>query len=189
MVSERRFRADLYYRLNVFPIVLPPLRERALDIPALVRHFVRIYGERMNKIVDDIPEHVMESLCAYDWPGNIRELQNFVERAVLMSEGGSFSPPLLEPRRAITPTVETLADMERVHIMETLQKTNWVIGGRAGAAMRLGIPRTTLISRMRKLGISRKPFHSAAPWRISQPGVPDEPSPAFTPIAGGAYSA
>jgi len=193
MVSERRFRAELYYRLNVFPIVLPPLRERALDIPALVRHFVRVYGERMNKVVNDIPEYVIESLCAYDWPGNIRELQNLVERAVLMSEGGRFSPPLLEPRRAIAPTAvtpaQTLADMERVHIMDTLQKTNWVIGGRAGAATRLGIPRTTLISRMRKLGISRKPFRSAAPWRISPPVVPDEPSPAFTPLAGGAYSA
>jgi formate hydrogenlyase transcriptional activator len=193
MVNERRFRADLYYRLNVFPIVLPPLRERALDIPALVRHFVRVYGERMNKIVNDIPEYVMESLCAYDWPGNIRELQNFVERAVLMSEGGRFSPPLLEPRRAIAPTVETpaqtLADMERLHIMDTLRKTNWVIAGRAGAAARLGLPRTSLIYRMRKLGISRKPFHSAKPWRISPPGVPDEPSPAFTPLAGGAYSA
>jgi len=193
MVNERHFRVDLYYRLNVFPIVLPPLRERALDIPALVRHFVHVYGERMNKIVNDIPEHVMESLCAYDWPGNIRELQNFVERAVLMSEDGRFSPPLLEPRRAITPTVEkpaeTLADMERVHIMDTLQKTNWVIGGRAGAAARLGLPRTTLIFRMRKLGISRKPFHSAAPWRISPPGVPADPSQAFTRVTGGAYSA
>jgi len=193
MVNERRFRADLYYRLNVFPIVLPPLRERALDIPALVRHFVRVYGERMNKIVNDIPEYVMESLCAYDWPGNIRELQNFVERAVLMSEGGRLSPPLSKPTHGITPTMErpaqTLADMERVHIMDTLQKTNWVIGGRAGAAAQLGLPRTTLISRMHKLGISRKPLQSAAPWRVSPPGVPDEPSTAFTPLAGGAYSA
>jgi len=159
MVSERRFRMDLYYRLNVFPIVLPPLRERREDIPALIRHFVQEFAGRMNKVIDAIPEHVMEVLLRHDWPGNIRELQNFIERAVVMSEGRLLHPALaglthLMPARSSEPA-GTLAEVERAYIHETLQRTNWVIGGRAGAAAKLGLPRTTLISRMRKLGIER----------------------------------
>jgi formate hydrogenlyase transcriptional activator len=159
MVSERRFRADLYYRLNVFPIDLPALRERTEDIPALVRHFVREFADRMNKTIDDIPDHVMDVLSLHDWPGNIRELQNFIERAVVMTEGRLLHPPLAELTR-LTPAVSsapsrTLEEVERVYITETLQKANWVVGGRAGAAAKLGLPRTTLIARMRKLGISR----------------------------------
>jgi transcriptional regulator with GAF, ATPase, and Fis domain len=159
MVNERRFRADLYYRLNVFPIVLPALRERAEDIPMLIRHFVHEFARRMNKTIDGVPEHVMEALCQHDWPGNIRELQNFIERAVVLTEGRLLRPPLAALRRVPPPTTDdsdrTLAQMERVHITETLQRTNWVVGGRDGAAAKLGLPRTTLIARMRKLGISR----------------------------------
>ncbi len=167
MVSERRFRADLYYRLNVFPIALPPLRERLEDIPALARHLVSVFAGRMNKQIDGIPEHVMELLRLHEWPGNIRELQNSIERAVLLTEGRMLCPPPLErthpaPR---TPRMgsRTLQDMERVYITEILQKTNWIVGGRAGAAARLGLPRTTLIARMRKLGISRGSLQLGAP--------------------------
>jgi formate hydrogenlyase transcriptional activator len=172
MVSERRFRADLYYRLNVFPIDLPALRDRADDIPFLIRHFVRHFAERMNKTIDNIPAHVMEALCSHDWPGNIRELQNFIERTVVMTEGQSLCPPPSELAR-LKPSVSrprdsgrTLAEMERVHITETLQKSNWVVGGRAGAAAKLGLPRTTLIARMRKLGISRDPSAPSCDWPL-----------------------
>ena len=163
MVSDRQFRADLYYRLNVFPIVLPPLRNRLEDIPLLVRHFVQEYADRLNKTIDEIPCSVMNSLRRYGWPGNIRELQNVIERAVLLTEGrelqvAPLGPTNVAPLRAVQPfpTDHTLAEMERSHIKDTLRKTNWVVGGRAGAAARLGLPRTTLISRMRKLGISRE---------------------------------
>jgi formate hydrogenlyase transcriptional activator len=171
MVSDRRFRADLYYRLNVFPIMLPPLRDRVEDIPILIRHFVREFSKRMNKTIDGIPEHVIDALCCRDWPGNIRELQNFIERAVLMTEGRLLCPPLWElPRATEAPsqTAMTLAEMERVHIRETLQETSWVVGGRAGAAAKLGLPRTTLIARMQKLGISRDTLTS----RATQPDAP-----------------
>jgi transcriptional regulator with GAF, ATPase, and Fis domain len=158
MVSDRHFRADLYYRLNVFPIMLPPLRDRVEDIPILIRHFVREFSSRMHKTIDGTPQHIVDALCRRDWPGNIRELQNFIERAVLFTEGRLLSPPLWElthTMRATSQTAMTLAEMERVHIRETLQETSWVVGGRAGAAARLGLPRTTLIARMQKLGISR----------------------------------
>jgi formate hydrogenlyase transcriptional activator len=159
MVKERRFRADLYYRLNVFPILLPPLRDRVQDIPQLVRHFVQMFAERMNKPIDRIPESTMQALCRHTWPGNIRELRNMMERAVLMTEGGLLIPPVAELPHLVPDGVQeanrTLAEMERAHITETLQKTNWIVGGRMGAAARLGLPRTTLITRMRKLGISR----------------------------------
>ncbi len=159
MVNERRFRADLYYRLNVFPITLPPLRDRAEDIPMLIRHFVDYFADRMSKIVDGIPEEVMEALCLHDWPGNIRELQNFIERAVVMTDGRLLRPLLSELTRFTPKTTNapgrTLQEVERVYITETLQRTNWVVGGRDGAAAKLGLPRTTLIARMRKLGISR----------------------------------
>jgi formate hydrogenlyase transcriptional activator len=168
MVGERRFRADLYYRLNVFPITLPALRNRADDIPALVRHFVREFAGRMNKSIEAIPDQAMEMLCAHDWPGNIRELQNFIERAVVMTEGAVLRAPLMEvkprhsgtqssmPSSATNKTGQTLVEMEREHITETLLRANWVVGGRTGAAAKLGLPRTTLIARMRRLGISRE---------------------------------
>jgi formate hydrogenlyase transcriptional activator len=159
MVTDRRFRPDLYYRLNVFPIHLPPLRDRVEDIPGLARYFLQRFAARMNKIIEDIPEHVMDALRFHNWPGNIRELQNFIERAVLLTEGRLLCPRLFEFTRLTPPTLKqpthTLAEMERLHITEMLDKTNWVVGGRAGAAAKLGLPRTTLIARMRKLGISR----------------------------------
>ena len=167
MVIDREFRADLYYRLNVFPIVLPPLRDRREDIPQLARHFVQEYAGRLNKPIDRIPDSVMNSLCRYAWPGNIRELQNVIERAVLLTKGSELElslPGIAKP--ASTPLRmpdHTLAEMERTYIADTLRRTNWVVGGRAGAAARLGMPRTTLISRMRKLGISREdPWPRAA---------------------------
>lgn len=171
MVNERRFRADLYYRLNVFPIVLPPLRDRVEDIPVLIRHFVHEFAGRMNKTIDDIPEHVMEVLRLHDWPGNIRELQNFIERAVLLTEGRLLHPPLTELTRLMPSAsgepARTLAEVERVYITETLQKANWVVGGRTGAAAILGLPRTTLIARMRKLGISRDTLEARTAWPCS----------------------
>jgi formate hydrogenlyase transcriptional activator len=161
MVEEKTFRADLYYRLSVFPIRLPSLRERKDDIPSLVRHFVQKYSRQMGKSIDEVPDRVMEILRSHYWPGNIRELQNFVERSVIMTRGNVLSPritelKLLMQETASAPT-QTLSDAERAHILGILKATNWVVGGRDGAAARLGLPRTTLISRMQKLGISGKP--------------------------------
>jgi len=154
MVREKKFRADLYYRLNVFPITLPPLRERRGDIPALAAHFVRKFAQRLGKPVCHIPDEVMEALANHDWPGNIRELQNFIERAVIMTTGAVLRPRLadLTPQPTTT-TVRTLADAERAHIVETLRETNGVVGGKSGAAARLGLPRTTLLARMQRLGL------------------------------------
>jgi formate hydrogenlyase transcriptional activator len=157
MVEERRFRADLFYRLHVFPIDLPSLHERLDDIPLLVRHFVRKFADRMNKQIDIVPEHVMEALQQHSWPGNIRELQNFIERAVILSSGPILCAPLGDlrvPTGKPTPVAgRTLADAERSHILEVLRKVDWVVGGRRGAAVLLGLPRTTLLHRMHKLGI------------------------------------
>jgi len=164
MVEERRFRADLYYRLNVFPINLPPLRERGDDIPLLVERFVQKFAERQGKVIDEIPDEVMDALKGHDWPGNIRELQNFIERAVIMTNGPVLKPQITELRRrdAKSGTVRTLADAERVHIVATLHESNWVVGGQNGAAARLGLPRTSLIARMQKLGISRDAVQPSA---------------------------
>jgi formate hydrogenlyase transcriptional activator len=157
MVSERRFRMDLYYRLNVFPITIPPLRERAEDIPLFVAHFVRTYAERQGKSIEHIPGDVMTAIENYDWPGNIRELQNFIERSVVLTKGIELQAPVAELTTPKLPDtgVGTLAAAERAHIIATLRETNWVVGGRSGAAARLGLRRTTLIAKMRKLGISR----------------------------------
>jgi formate hydrogenlyase transcriptional activator len=160
MVEERKFRADLYYRLNVFPIMLPPLRERKDDIPLLVEGFVRKFAARHGKAINHIPDDLLQVLKRHDWPGNIRELQNLVERAVIMTTGAVLRSPVAElPRRdARSVPPQTLADAERAHIIGMLGETNWVVGGRNGAAARLGLPRTTLIARMQKLGISRETF-------------------------------
>jgi len=158
MVQEKKFRADLYYRLNVFPINLPPLRERLGDIPLLVSHFVRKFAERQGKVVDGIPEEVMEALESHHWPGNIRELQNFIERAVIMTTGSALRPRLAELRmQTVSAEVRTMADAERAHIVATLRETNWVVGGPGGAAARLGLPRTSLIARMQRLGLAKYP--------------------------------
>ena len=157
MVDRKEFRMDLFYRLSVFPIALPALRERREDIPELARYFIAKYAERMNKIVDIIPSDVMEAMMAYDWPGNVRQFQNFIERGVIVSTGADFRPPLaqLRNRAAEAPQREsrTLEDATRDHILETLNQVNWVVGGRHGAAARLGLARTTLVSKMRRLGI------------------------------------
>jgi formate hydrogenlyase transcriptional activator len=161
MVEEKTFRADLYYRLSVFPISLPPLRERKDDIPSLVKHFVQRFSRQMGKSIDEVPDGVMEIIKRHHWPGNIRELQNFIERSVIMTSGRVLSPRITELKLLMQPTVsapsQTLSDAERAHIIGILREANWVVGGRDGAAARLGLPRTTLISRMQKLGISRKP--------------------------------
>jgi formate hydrogenlyase transcriptional activator len=156
MVANKEFRADLYYRLAVFPVSLPALRERREDMPALVRHFIAKYSERMNKIVKTVPPETMEAIAAYDWPGNIRQLQNFIERGVIVSPGAVFEPPLNELQNqtsASSKTCKTLEDATRDHIVQTLEETKWVVGGKHGAAARLGIARTTLISKMRRLGL------------------------------------
>jgi len=157
MVRAREFRADLYYRLNVFPISLPPLRERREDIPELVRHFVMKFACRMGKIVDQIPDETMQAMAAFDWPGNIRQLQNFIERWLIESQDRVFEAPVNELRMAGSGSSErtgsTLEGAMRNHIIQTLRAANWVVGGRNGAAVRLGMPRTTLIARMRSLGI------------------------------------
>jgi transcriptional regulator with GAF, ATPase, and Fis domain len=158
MVQEGRFRADLYYRLNVFPIALPPLREREDDIPLLVEHFVRKFAARQGKSIDEIPGEVMEVLKHHVWRGNIRELQNFIERAVIMTTGTTLRPQMAElmTHAAVSGTGRTLTDAERAHITATLHETNWVVGGRNGAAARLGLARTTLVGMMKRLGISRE---------------------------------
>ena len=170
MVQERKFRADLYYRLNVFPISLPPLRERGDDIPLLTEHFVRTFAKRQGKSIDRIPSEVMEVLKRHDWPGNIRELQNVIERAVIMTSGPVLDLQTAELMKAGSGPAGTLADAERAHIMAALQNTNWVIGGRRGAAAQLGLARTTLIARMKRLGISRETLEQ----RIVRPSRPLE---------------
>jgi formate hydrogenlyase transcriptional activator len=162
LVDAGHFRADLYYRLNVFPIAVPPLRQRPEDIHLLVRHFVRHYAQQLRKRIDTIPTETLDALTHYAWPGNVRELQNVVERAVILSPGPVLRLPLDElPRRRPTEgslaRVRTLEEVEREHILRVLRETNGVIGGPQGAATRLGLRRTTLLYRMEKLGISRQP--------------------------------
>jgi transcriptional regulator with GAF, ATPase, and Fis domain len=159
MVKQNEFRSDLYYRLNVFPVELPPLRERHDDIPALVAHFVEIYSRRIGKGIERIPEEVMSALCAYAWPGNIRELQNLIERAVILSDDGELPNPLPKVGMAtvaLASRLGTLTDANRALISETLEASGWMIGGRGGAADRLGVKRSTLYAKMKKLGISRR---------------------------------
>jgi formate hydrogenlyase transcriptional activator len=159
MIDDKSFRVDLYYRLSVFPILLPPLRDRSEDIPALARYFAAMYAGRMNKAVEVIPPETMEAMLRYDWPGNIRELQNFIERGVIVSVGPVFQPDLIQllhHRDGLPKNRPTLEDATRTHILEVLDQVRWVIGGRHGAATRLGIPRTTLISKMRRLGIESR---------------------------------
>jgi formate hydrogenlyase transcriptional activator len=168
MVARGQFRSDLYYRLNVFPVLLPALRERREDIPALVMHFVKLFSRRMGKQVDSIPPETMAAFQWYSWPGNIRELQNLVERSVILSRDGVLPNPLhkkqteaLIPTRHDTgafPSSMTLEDSDRTLILETLQMAGWIVGGTGGAAAKLGLKRTTLLAKMRRMGISR-PIH------------------------------
>jgi formate hydrogenlyase transcriptional activator len=157
MIEAKEFRADLYYRLSVFPVSLPPLRDRPEDIPALALHFMTRCAARMNKVVDSIPAETMEAMLAYNWPGNIRELQNFMERGVILSVGPVFQPPFtpLQRETAVVAAAgrKTLEDAMREHILQALDQTKWVLGGRQGTAAYLGVARTTLIAKMRRLGI------------------------------------
>ena len=158
MVKRNQFRGDLYYRLNVFPITLPPLRERRPDIRPLVEHYVDIFSCRMGKRIDTIPEEFVDACISYSWPGNIRELQNVIERAVILSNDGLL-PNLLRPTRSPNvvafPPSTTLKESERILILGSLEATGWLVGGPYGAAARLGMKRTTLIARMKKHGIFR----------------------------------
>jgi len=165
MVAAREFRADLYYRLNVFPLRAPALRERPEDIPLLVRHFVQLYSARTGKQVSEVPVEAAEALLRYPWPGNVRELQNVIERGVILSPDKLLRLSLdeLQPSPQMTDTFgaerhgdpTTLKDAEREHIIKALAATRWVLGGPKGAGARLGLARTTLIAKMQKLGISR----------------------------------
>ncbi len=190
MVAEGRFRSDLYYRLNVFPIAVPTLRERPEDIPRLVRHFTQRFARRMGRRIESIPSATMDALVHYPWPGNVRELQNIVERAVILSPGPTLQVPLADLHAVPAPTQRgtapiatpiaapiTLVDAERKHIVEALVATGWVVGGPRGAAARLGMKRSTLQKKLQKLGIAR-PSQSGEchPSRSARLPVPDRPS-------------
>jgi formate hydrogenlyase transcriptional activator len=158
MVNARTFRSDLYYRLRVFPLMMPPLRERQEDIPALVRYFVQNYAQRMNRTIETIPSETLDTLVRYSWPGNIRELENLIERAVIVSPGPVLRVPLSElkvPAESASGDLLTLEAAEREHILKALESSNWVLAGPNGAAAKLAMKRTTLQSRMQKLGVSK----------------------------------
>ena len=166
MVANREFRSDLYYRLNVFPIRIPPLRERREDIPLLVRYFAQRFAKGLRRPIESVSRESMEMLCRWPWPGNIRELQNVIERAVILSQGTVLTVPRseFESPSPSTSSPVTLEDAERDHILRALEQTDWVIGGAGGAAARLGLKRTSLVSTMRRLGIVR-PKPQAVPNR------------------------
>src|SRR5689334_22119403 len=183
MVARGQFRSDLYYRLNVFPILLPALRERREDIPALVTHFVNLFSHRMGKQVELVPPETLAAFQWYSWPGNIRELQNLVERSVILSRDGMLPNPLHKKQSELmTPSLHrtrtfpssmTLEDSDRALIVETLEQAGWIVGGPRGAAAKLGLKRTTLLAKMRRLGISR-PISDEG---TSVPGVAPEDAP------------
>ena len=165
LVADKKFRSDLYYRLNVFPVNVPPLRERPEDIPLLVHFFANKFAQQMKRPIDSVSKESMAALTSYHWPGNVRELQNLVERGVILSRGSSLEIPLteLKPGKVanhVNGSI-TLENVERDHILRILGESSWVIGGPTGAAARLGLNRTTLNHRMRKLGITRPQPQSA----------------------------
>jgi formate hydrogenlyase transcriptional activator len=169
MVADRQYRSDLYYRLNVFPVTIPPLRDRPEDIPLLVRFFAQRFARRMKKPIESIPAKTSATLARYHWPGNVRELENVIERAVILSRGTELEVPLGElrvapedvpapapPKSQAASGASTLQSVERDHILQVLEETRWLVAGPAGAAAKLGMKRTTLQAKMRKLGISRR---------------------------------
>jgi formate hydrogenlyase transcriptional activator len=172
MVAAREFRSDLFYRLNVFPVMSPPLRDRLEDVPRLVQSFTKKFARRMNKRIETVPTETMATLSRYHWPGNIRELENFIERAVILSRGSNLEAPLAELERFESEVAAgsmsvgsnghatTLEEAERDHIRRALDQANWLVGGPAGAAAKLGMKRTTLQSKMLKLGIKRDPVRT-----------------------------
>ena len=160
LVDEKKFRADLFYRLNVFPISVPPLRHRVKDIPLLVEHFIGMLTQRMNKRITAVPADAIEALIRYQWPGNIRELQNVIERSLVRTRGDVLQ--LCYPSATSRPEPVTLGEAEREHILKALSLTNWVVGGPKGAAARLGMKRTTLVHTMKRRGISRDMSFEAA---------------------------
>ena len=173
MVERNEFRSDLYYRLNVFPVELPPLRERREDIVPLMMHFVDMYCRRMRKIIEHIPPETVSSFVSYSWPGNIRELQNLVERAVILSNDGVLHNPLYKAEvRPITSFSGRLRDSERALLVETLESVGWVIAGTNGAAAKMGLARTTLLAKMKRLGISKR----------ERFGIGAEPRTTSTPV-------
>ena len=188
MVTRQQFRSDLYYRLNVFPIVLPPLRERREDIPLLVSHFVEVFSRRMGKQISSIPRETLDAFTSYSWPGNVRELQNLIERAVILSEKGVLANPFATLDANLlgeNPTNRsfivlrsaeggTFWDSQRAVILRALDASGWIVGGLQGAAARLGLKRTTLISKMRKLGISR-PVRQAEVAGLNQRRESEQP--------------
>jgi formate hydrogenlyase transcriptional activator len=161
MAQDREFREDLYYRLNVFPVYLPPLRERKPDIPELVEHFVQQFAASMDKSIESIPQETMRSLVRHHWPGNIRELQNYIARGVILSNDGVFEPAPLESYEQSEPEISnpTLEDKVRSEILAACQRANWKLGGQRGAAARLGLKRTTLFYKMKRLGITPPADH------------------------------
>jgi len=174
LIAERRFRRDLYYRLNVFPLHVPPLREQRDAILPLAWHFVRRFSRRFLKKVDTIPHATAVALERHHWPGNIRELENFIERAVILSPGTTLSAPIDELAAPSVLSIHdegicALRDAERKHIIQALRATGWVVGGPHGAAVRLGLKRTTLVSRMEKLGITRDEMSSSAEMATAAP--------------------
>jgi transcriptional regulator with GAF, ATPase, and Fis domain len=184
MVQRNEFRSDLYYRLNVFPITLPPLRARIEDIALLVSHFVEVFSRRMAKQISNIPQETLDAFTSYSWPGNVRELQNLIERAVIRSDNGVLANPLLPPDpnvvganpikvNLVGPEV-TFEDSQRTLILRALHASGWIVGGPRGAAARLRLKRTTLISKMKKLGISR-PVRQLEVAGMDQNREPDEP--------------
>jgi transcriptional regulator with GAF, ATPase, and Fis domain len=184
MVKRNEFRSDLYYRLNVFPITLPPLRARIEDIALLVSHFVEVFSRRMAKQISNIPQETLDAFTSYSWPGNVRELQNLIERAVIRSDNGVLANPLLPPDpnvvganpikvNLVGPEV-TFEDSQRTLILRALHASGWIVGGPRGAAARLRLKRTTLISKMKKLGISR-PVRQLEVAGMDQNREPDEP--------------
>lgn len=166
MVGLKQFRADLYYRLNVFPIQVPPLRERRDDIPLLISYFTQKFARRMNRRIEKIPSETIRKLSTYPWPGNVRELENLLERAVILSSGSVLRVPEIEELAAAPTTLEAA---EREHIIRVLNETGWILAGPKGAAARLGMKRSTLQSRMKKLRIERGAGISADTADISAP--------------------
>jgi formate hydrogenlyase transcriptional activator len=177
LVEERTFRMDLFYRLNVFPITLPPLRHRSEDIPGLAEHFVRKAAARMQRPIRSIPPEAMQAMMDHSWPGNVRELQNLIERAVILSEDGVLRVPQFRSARILEDAFggNTLEEMDRDYILRVLDERDWVVGGPGGAAQYLGLPRTTLISKMKKLGISHACPPNVSRVRSSQPASLDQP--------------